>query len=164
MVVAGLILRSAVEADIEAISLIKAAAYWSNFNDLEPGSHDHPGYEALALAAAKSEAIEVWPNTIVAEIDNQPVGVCILEFNPALLSGLWVLPEMHGKGIGSRLIQEAIIRFKAAGKKLITIEVHPRNPAVRLYERHGFKLSEVTTRRSNGLGRDLPLWVMTTQI
>ncbi len=56
---------------------------------------------------------------------------------------------------------EALERFEKRGDMSVAIEVHPRNPAVHLYERYGFKLTEVTTRRSNGLGRDLPLWVMT---
>ena len=157
-------LRPATEADIEAIASIKAAAYWSNFNDLEPGSHDHPGYEALARAAARSDAEENWLNTIIAEINDEPVGVCILTFNPALVDGLWVKPEMQGKGIGLMLLLDALERFKRSGETLITIEVHPRNPAARLYKRCDFKLAEVTTRRSNGLGRDLPLWVMTLTI
>jgi [ribosomal protein S18]-alanine N-acetyltransferase len=160
----GVILRPATEADIEAIAAIQTAAYWSNFNELEPGSHDHPGYFEKVIAAANADAVADWRASTIAELAGVPVAVCMLEFGPALLSGLWVLPDMQGKGIGKLLIFEALERFKRRGEKLITIEVHPRNPAVRLYEQCGFQLAEVTTRRSNGLGRDLPLWVMTQLI
>jgi [ribosomal protein S18]-alanine N-acetyltransferase len=160
MVVSEVTLRPATEADIEAIAAIQSAAYWSNFNQLEPGSHNHPGYFEKVIAGGLKDAAADWSATTIAEINGRPVGVCILEFDLALLSGLWVLPEIQGKGIGSMLIEEAFERFKKRGDRLITIEVHPRNPAVRLYARSGFKLSEMTTRRSNGLGRDLPLWVM----
>ena len=104
-------LRPATEADVEAITEIQAAAYWSNFNVLEPASHDHPGYYDKVMAGAKADAIADWSNTIIAEFSNQPIAVCILEFDPALLSGLWVKPEMQGKGIGGLLIADAFERF-----------------------------------------------------
>jgi ribosomal-protein-alanine N-acetyltransferase len=162
--VSNLKLRPAVEADISAIAAIQAAAYWSNFDMLEPGSLAHPGYWDLVVANAQREAETNWRDTTIAEMDGNAAGICVCEFNPALISDLWVLPEMQGRGLGTVLIAEALTRFKARGEKLISIEVHPKNPAVRLYERSGFKLSEVTTRYSKGLGRNLQLWIMTQQI
>jgi ribosomal protein S18 acetylase RimI-like enzyme len=71
-----------------------------------------------------------------------------------------VLPAFHGRGIGSALIKDAVARFRAINAPYVVIEVHPQNPALRLYERHGFSLAERTTRRSVGLTRDLPLLVL----
>lgn len=107
-------LRPASEADIEAIAEIKAEAYWSNFNDLEPGSHQHPGYKELAFASDLADAKTDWPTATVAELNGKPVGVCYLEFKPALLSGLWVLPEMHGKGIGRFAYGRSLGAFRKA--------------------------------------------------
>lgn len=156
----GVMLRPATEADIDAIAAIQAAAYWSNFDLLEPGSHAHPGYYERVVESARADAPTEWSSTTVALADGEIAGICILEIGASLLSGLWVKPGMQGRGIGSLLILEAFERLRRAGHRRIMIEVHPRNAAARLYERHGFRLIEETTRFSRGLGRDLPLWVM----
>lgn len=48
------------------------------------------------------------------------------------------LPEHRGRGLGSRLLAELIEEARAAGKRL-TIHVEMFNPALRLYERLGFR-------------------------
>jgi ribosomal protein S18 acetylase RimI-like enzyme len=164
VVVGEVTLRPATEADIETVAALQTAAYWSNFNELEPGSHDHPGYYDRVVDGGLKDATDDWGGTTIAEIDGAAVAVCILEFEPALISGLWVKPGLQGKGIGSLLIKHALERFKTLGNTIVKIDVHPRNPAVRLYQRFGFELVEVTARYSKGLGRDLPLWVMMRKI
>ncbi len=52
-----------------------------------------------------------------------------------------LLPEHRGAGIGTKLLKELQDEAKAAGKPL-TIHVERFNPALRLYERLGFKQVE----------------------
>ncbi len=52
-----------------------------------------------------------------------------------------LLPEHRGAGIGTKLLQELQEEARAAGKAL-TIHVEKFNPALRLYERLGFKVRE----------------------
>lgn len=47
-------------------------------------------------------------------------------------------PEWRGSGIGSRLLLEVLNRAAAAGKA-VTIHVEVFNPALRLYQRLGFR-------------------------
>ncbi len=164
MVVGGITLRPATEADINAIAEIQATAYWSNFNDLEPGSHEHAGYRELVWSNAKQDAVDDWRHATLATLNAEIVGVSFVFKELGLIGGLWVSPGFQRFGIGSALIANALNDDDLQKNALVTIEVHPQNPAVRLYERSGFKLTEVKTRRSNGLGRDLPLWVMTLTI
>ncbi len=49
-----------------------------------------------------------------------------------------LLPERRGAGIGTRLITELQAEAQAAGKSL-SIHVEKFNPAIRLYDRLGFK-------------------------
>jgi ribosomal protein S18 acetylase RimI-like enzyme len=53
-----------------------------------------------------------------------------------------LLPEHRGAGIGTKFLKELQEEAKAAGKKL-SIHVEQFNPARRLYERLGFKETEV---------------------
>jgi ribosomal protein S18 acetylase RimI-like enzyme len=52
-----------------------------------------------------------------------------------------LLPEHRGSGIGTRLLRELQEEARSAGKSL-TIHVERFNPALRLYERLGFKQME----------------------
>ena len=49
-----------------------------------------------------------------------------------------LMPEVRGQGIGSALLHELMAEAEAAGKPL-TIHVEKYNPAMRLYQRLGFK-------------------------
>jgi ribosomal protein S18 acetylase RimI-like enzyme len=52
-----------------------------------------------------------------------------------------LLPEHRGSGVGSQLLRELQAEARSAGKSL-TIHVERFNPALRLYERLGFKQVE----------------------
>jgi ribosomal protein S18 acetylase RimI-like enzyme len=52
-----------------------------------------------------------------------------------------LLPEYRGAGLGARLVREVLARGDAAGKA-VSIHVERNNPALRLYERLGFRLVE----------------------
>ena len=52
-----------------------------------------------------------------------------------------LLPEHRGSGVGSHVLRELQDEARSAGKTL-TIHVERFNPALRLYERLGFKLAE----------------------
>ena len=52
-----------------------------------------------------------------------------------------LLPEHRGAGIGSRLIDDVLAEADAAGI-FVRLHVEPWNPALRLYERRGFRVVE----------------------
>lgn len=54
-----------------------------------------------------------------------------------------ILPEHRGKGIGSKILSDLIRQSELSGKKL-NIHVEHFNPALRLYERLGFKKTDDT--------------------
>ena len=58
-----------------------------------------------------------------------------------LIVDIALLPEHRGAGIGTKFLRELQAEAKAAGKPL-TIHVERFNPALRLYERLGFKIVE----------------------
>jgi ribosomal protein S18 acetylase RimI-like enzyme len=75
-------------------------------------------------------------------LDSRPIGRILATTTEAaiLLQDIALLPECRNAGIGSRLIQDLIKEAAAAGKS-IQIHVVTTNPAVRLYERLGFRRS-----------------------
>jgi ribosomal protein S18 acetylase RimI-like enzyme len=58
------------------------------------------------------------------------------------LTTFGVVPELHGRGVGRRVLLHAIAELRAAGQERIRIEVEVDNlPAVGLYESCGFRRS-----------------------
>lgn len=50
-----------------------------------------------------------------------------------------ILPQFRGKGIGSELLKEIKSQAASKGYLRISLSVDPSNPALRLYQRFGFK-------------------------
>jgi ribosomal protein S18 acetylase RimI-like enzyme len=51
-----------------------------------------------------------------------------------------VAPEHRDRGVGARLLDGLARAASDAGHTAIALTVNSRNPALRLYERHGFKV------------------------
>jgi ribosomal-protein-alanine N-acetyltransferase len=81
----------------------------------------------------------------VAEKDGQIVGYqwCEKHERHGHLTRLAVRPGWEGKGVGTRLLTEALLAMVGAGATWITLNTQESNVRSRiLYERHGFRLSD----------------------
>jgi ribosomal protein S18 acetylase RimI-like enzyme len=88
---------------------------------------------------------------LVAIHDFQPVGAAwyrlfkednpgygfIDEETPEL--SIAVVPSKRGSGLGSQLLDALMAKARAEGHAAISLSVEKDNPAVSLYERHGFE-------------------------
>jgi len=76
-------------------------------------------------------------------LDGRPIGRMLVDRNEGgiLLRDIALLTEYRNAGIGSRLIQDLMKEATAAGKP-IELHVVSTSPAVRLYERLGFRSSD----------------------
>ena len=88
---------------------------------------------------------------LVAIVDFQPVGAAwyrlfktenpgygfIDEETPEL--SIAVVPSKRGTGLGSELLDALMAKARADGYVAISLSVEKDNPAVSLYERHGFE-------------------------
>ena len=55
------------------------------------------------------------------------------------ISQIFILPGFHGKGYGNQMIKHALDFFRKNKCDSAILQVHPKNPAQRLYSRAGFK-------------------------
>lgn len=76
-------------------------------------------------------------------VADQPAGRLYLHRRQAeiRIMDIALLPEFCGKGVGTRLLKEILAEGQRL-KKQVTIHVERFNPALRLYERLGFRLLE----------------------
>jgi GNAT superfamily N-acetyltransferase len=77
------------------------------------------------------------------ERDGEPIGrLYVARWEKEIrIVDITLLPEFRGTGIGTQLLRELREEARSAGKSL-TIHVERFNPAMRLYERLGFKQIE----------------------
>jgi len=72
----------------------------------------------------------------VAEVDGEIVGVVSLEATPEPeIAHLWVLPDNHGEGVGSALMERAVRFARSEGWTSLRIESDPNAKA--FYEKMG---------------------------
>lgn len=76
----------------------------------------------------------------IIEKEGKPIGRLWLDEwrDQIRLVDIALLSEYRGSGIGTRLVKDVLARGAAAGKA-VTIHVEGFNPALRLYERLGFR-------------------------
>ncbi len=58
-----------------------------------------------------------------------------------------VIPDSRGLGVGGALLSALLDRARGAGFRALSLGVGETNPAIRLYERHGFVKIETGGRR-----------------
>lgn len=97
----------------------------------------------------------------LASLGGTPVGfiACLLETSPSLrlkLSKLYLISELHGRGLGQQLLARVSTLAAAHGAHEIHLTVNKRNTkALRAYERAGFKrTAEVVTDIGQGYVMD----------
>jgi ribosomal protein S18 acetylase RimI-like enzyme len=90
---------------------------------------------------------------LVAQVDGLDAGACWMrllghgvglgyvdEATPQL--GIALEPAFRHRGIGRRLMLEALAAARRAGCKQVSLTVHPENPARFMYEQCGFRTVE----------------------
>ena len=95
------------------------------------------------FAAQKSSYINNYPGAefLVVLAAGEPAGRLYLHRRPAeiRIMDLALLPTYRGRGIGSRLLRQIMAEAQADGLQ-VTIHVEKFNPALRLYQRLGFRV------------------------
>ncbi len=50
-----------------------------------------------------------------------------------------VVPSRRGRGLGEELLTALMERARSEGHRALSLSVEPQNPALKLYEKHGFR-------------------------
>jgi ribosomal protein S18 acetylase RimI-like enzyme len=87
---------------------------------------------------------EALPYFVVAEVGEEVVGYCccsVEQVEHGHLIRMAVQPAWQGRGIGTRLLAEAVRFFRQAGARRMTLNTQKENErAQRLYRKFGFRL------------------------
>jgi GNAT superfamily N-acetyltransferase len=81
-------------------------------------------------------------NGWVCEHRSSVVGFAIAALDKRLIWALFVRPDFEGRGIGSKLLQEAVDWLFDQGVDTISLTTDPGTRAEELYKAHGWKRGE----------------------
>jgi GNAT superfamily N-acetyltransferase len=155
----GVVVRGAVGDDLAGVLSVGHRTWLATYEPIA-------GPEYVAMGLAKWWTSDVVTDsirkgrTLVAVDGDEVVGVAT--FGPQdesfVLWKLYVLPDHHGHGIGSRLMDAVVARALESGHPRITLSYLEGNrQAARFYTRHGFV---ETHRETPGSGLPESVWMV----
>jgi len=136
------LIRAAREDEARSLLAIQRAASVAAFAHIYPPERfPFPDPDVLALweEALRDPAVDVY----VADVDGESVGS--VSVDDEWLRTLYVLPSHWSRGVGSALLDHALVRMRERGAtraKLWTLEENW--PGRRFYERRGWVLTDET--------------------
>jgi GNAT superfamily N-acetyltransferase len=121
--------------------MLRHAYYWRwadpELEDLPVGRYvdrwGRPGDTAVVIIERFRPVGAAWYRLFTADA---PGYGFVDEQTPELT--IAVVPSCRGKGYGDQLLTALLDRARADGYRRVSLSVMPDNPAVALYERHGF--------------------------
>lgn len=128
-----LVIAAATELDLDAIDAIEQHSFKS------PWSRD----------TFRAELLREWARVDVARLDGRLVAFCNywLVTTELHILALATHPDYRGRGIAQQLLDHVLDVARQTGCSLATLEVRRSNvPAIKLYERAGFKTVHVRAR------------------
>ncbi len=128
-----LVIAAATELDLDAIDAIEQHSFKS------PWSRD----------TFRAELLRDWARLDVARLDGQLVAFCNywLVTTELHILALATHPDYRGRGIARQLLDHVLDVARQTGCSLATLEVRRSNvPAIKLYERAGYKTVHVRAR------------------
>jgi diamine N-acetyltransferase len=152
-VTSTIVVRAARLSDAEALSAFGRRVFEDTFA-ADNNPDDMAAYLAAAFSTDRQRAEISDPSAIVLIAEEPRTGTimgylhivrseapsCVEGEGLVELKRLYVDSAGHGRGIGKRLLDDGIVRARAAGARAVWLGVWERNPrAQRFYEKEGFR-------------------------
>ncbi|WEK06266.1 MAG: GNAT family N-acetyltransferase [Candidatus Devosia phytovorans] len=134
----GISIRKAEKSDAPRLAEIAYRAWEKGILPLLTERTGMRDAEKRRLSQAVGETLS---RIIVAEVDGIAVGWCSRSSRRAYIPYLFVMPELQGHGIGSRLLRRMESMLELEGAERVQLETPADNVrAVRFYEKQGYRI------------------------
>ena len=142
-----ILLRKAKEQDIESIQDIADSTWYNTYADYLSAEQIEYMLGKMYNKGALLSQLQEGHLFLIAEYDRRDVGfagfsISDHETRSYKLHKLYVLPEMHGQGLGKLLINEVINQIKALGGNYVELNVNRNNKAAEFYKSAGFEIKK----------------------
>ncbi len=140
-----ILIRKAKEEDLPIIQKLAKQTWPSTYGDILSQEQISFMLNTMYDEAELLNQLQQGHTFLVAAASLEDIGfagfsVVDFERQAYKLHKIYVLPKMHGKGIGKFLLNEVLDEIKALGGKLVQLNVNRANKAVSFYEKAGFKI------------------------
>lgn len=139
---ADLAFRPVVDDDLPFLARVYASTRWEELAEVPWTDEQKLAFLQFQFDAQHDHYRKHYPKASfdVVLVDGEPAGrLYVDEWKDEIrLVDVALLPEHRNRGLGTRLLGGVMERARAAGKPL-SIHVEGFNPALRLYERLGFR-------------------------
>ncbi len=141
---AEILLRPATEADISVIRALSSRIWREHYPGIITNAQiDFMLQKMYNADVIRDEMEKKGYRYIIVANGKAPVGYISYRFenteHAVLISKLYLLPSLHGRGVGARMLQFVKDDALRAGAKLVYLYVNKNNAkAIRAYERFGF--------------------------
>lgn len=136
------ILRPAGEADLDFLYLLYASSRADEMAMLDWSKQQKEAFIRMQFDAQHLYYHEQFSTAKfdIIELDNKAIGRLYVDrrVDEIRIIDIALLPEYRGKGIGGEFMK-SLIDEAASSKLSVTIHVEHNNPAMRLYQRLGFR-------------------------
>ena len=141
------ILRKAKEEDLITIQDLAEQTWPTAYGDIISEAQirfmlDTMYQESELLTQMQKGNTFLIASQLIADIGFAGYSLLDFETQTYKLDKLYVLPKMHGKGVGKFLLNEVIDDVKELGAELLQLNVNRANTAKGFYENAGFKIKK----------------------
>lgn len=137
--------RTATEADHAFLSCVYAATRAEELAATDWSDVQKAAFCAMQFEAQGAHYRQHYPTAAfeIVEVDGRPAGRLYVDRwkSEIRIMDIALLPEFRGQGTGTWLLHQ-LMAEAARSARLLSIHVERFNPALRLYERLGFRLAE----------------------
>jgi ribosomal protein S18 acetylase RimI-like enzyme len=145
VVLPGIALRAANPGDREFLRTVYASTRQDEMARVPWSEREKQAFLDMQFEAQDRYYQERYPDTafLVVERDGAPIGRLYVDREPEeiRLIDIALLPKHRGAGIGGALLADLLDEARRTGR-VVRIHVETFNPAMRLYERLGFRRIE----------------------
>jgi ribosomal protein S18 acetylase RimI-like enzyme len=142
-----ILIRSATADDLKTIQSIAHATWPHTYSTIVSNEQITYMLELFYSLESLQKSAADGQHFLIAEDNSTAVGFCAFQHfgdESRLLTKiqkLYVLPDLHRKGIGHRLLDAAEIFARKNHSEVISLNVNRRNPAINFYKRMDFKIA-----------------------
>ncbi len=142
-----ILLRKGKEEDIESIQNIAYQTWPHAYSSLISQEQIDYMLKKMYNRAELLSQLQQGYTFLVAEEDDIDLGFAVFSIIDSTnhiykLHKLYVLPEVHGKGLGKLLINEVVNLVRKVGGGSLELNVNRENNAVKFYKAAGFTVKE----------------------